>query len=140
MKKPEQVRAGQQGTGTRRYRGLCVDVRGYGRRAVPTSRSIHDTARINPITACHEGTSPCAAISPCQSRTSSRGAGGLFWGHSEVISQEASRLKDEFLGSLSYEPWTPLNAVLGYVRVLRNGILSPEEQARAIETVEMLTP
>jgi PAS domain S-box-containing protein len=33
--------------------------------------------------------------------------------------QEASRLKDEFLGTLSHELRTPLNAIFGWTRVLR---------------------
>jgi PAS domain S-box-containing protein len=91
--------------------------------------------------------------------------GGLFFGHSEVgrfteqherlvvgvaswasvalenarlfsMVQDASRLKDEFLASLSHELRTPLNAVLGYARMLRGGVVSPDKQARAIETIE----
>lgn len=91
--------------------------------------------------------------------------GGLFFGHSEVgrfteqherlaigvaswasvalenarlfrMVHEASRLKDEFLASLSHELRTPLNAVLGYARMLRTGVVSPDKQARAIETIE----
>jgi signal transduction histidine kinase/ActR/RegA family two-component response regulator len=91
--------------------------------------------------------------------------GGLFFGHSDVgrftehherlaigvaswaavalqnaqmfsLIRESSRLKDEFLASLSHELRTPLNAVLGYARMLRSGMVSPENQTRAIETIE----
>jgi signal transduction histidine kinase/ActR/RegA family two-component response regulator len=50
---------------------------------------------------------------------------------------DASRLKDEFLGTLSHELRTPLNAILGYARMLRSGVLSDSaKQARALEILE----
>jgi PAS domain S-box-containing protein len=36
-----------------------------------------------------------------------------------LAAQEASRLKDEFLGTLSHELRTPLNAIFGWTRILR---------------------
>jgi PAS domain S-box-containing protein len=50
--------------------------------------------------------------------------------------QEASRLKDEFLATLSHEHRKPLNAILGYARMLRGGLLSGDKRERAIETIE----
>ncbi len=91
--------------------------------------------------------------------------GGLFFGHSEVGRfdahheqiavgiaswaavalenarlymnvQEACRLKDEFLASLSTSCVRPLNAILGYARMLRSGIIAPQKHDRAIATIE----
>ena len=91
--------------------------------------------------------------------------GGLFFGHPEAdrftdvherlaigvsswaavalenarmytAAQEASRLKDDFLATLSHEFRTPLNAILGYGRMLRTGILGPDRYDKGIETIE----
>ena len=91
--------------------------------------------------------------------------GGLFFGHSEVDRftenherlaigiaswasvalenarmfmevQEASRLKDDFVASLSHELRNPLNAILGYARLLRTGIFGADKHDKAIETIE----
>ena len=51
-------------------------------------------------------------------------------------SEEANRIKDEFLATLSHELRTPLNAVLGWSNLLRSGKLAPEASSRALETVE----
>ncbi len=47
----------------------------------------------------------------------------------------AGRMKDEFLATLSHELRTPLNAVSGWAALLRKGSLSPEDQAKAVDTI-----
>jgi signal transduction histidine kinase len=48
----------------------------------------------------------------------------------------ASRAKDEFLGLLSHELRNPLNAILGWTRMLASGQLDQATFARAIETID----
>ena len=50
--------------------------------------------------------------------------------------EESSRLKEEFLATISHELRTPLSAILGWVRMLRLGQLSPENSAKALDTIE----
>jgi len=50
--------------------------------------------------------------------------------------ERANRAKDEFLSVVSHELRTPLAAMLGWINVLRQGRLSPERTARALETIE----
>ncbi|WP_287128725.1 ATP-binding protein [Candidatus Cyanaurora vandensis] len=50
--------------------------------------------------------------------------------------QQANRLKDEFLAVVSHELRTPLNAMLGWTQLLQRGNLSPENNQRALETIE----
>src|SRR4051794_13016978 len=50
--------------------------------------------------------------------------------------EEANRMKDEFLATLSHEMRTPLNAILGWVQVLRAGKLDATAATRALETIE----
>ena len=50
--------------------------------------------------------------------------------------EAASRLKDEFLGTISHELRTPLNAVLGWLHLIRTGKLDTATQSRGFESIE----
>lgn len=50
--------------------------------------------------------------------------------------EEAARLKDQFLATLSHELRTPMSAVLGWLHLLRTGKLKPEQRTQALETIE----
>lgn len=53
-----------------------------------------------------------------------------------VLAEEANRIKDEFLATLGHELRSPLNAILGWVQMLRGGRLNAVAQANALEVVE----
>jgi signal transduction histidine kinase/CheY-like chemotaxis protein len=50
--------------------------------------------------------------------------------------ESASRMKDEFLGTISHELRTPLNAVLGWLHLVRSGKLDRPTEARGLEAIE----
>jgi PAS domain S-box-containing protein len=50
--------------------------------------------------------------------------------------ERASRLKDEFLSTVSHEVRTPLNAILGYAQMLSAGMLDEAETREAAEIIE----
>ncbi len=50
--------------------------------------------------------------------------------------EAASRMKDEFLGTISHELRTPLNAVLGWLHLIRTGKLDQTAQSRGFESIE----
>jgi signal transduction histidine kinase len=54
----------------------------------------------------------------------------------QVESESASRMKDEFLGTISHELRTPLNAVLGWLQLIKTGKLDGETQQRGFESIE----
>jgi len=63
---------------------------------------------------------------------------GLAVDHARLYrtSQEANRVKDEFLATLSHELRSPLSSALLCVQMLRRGVLDQEKTARALETIE----
>jgi signal transduction histidine kinase len=52
-----------------------------------------------------------------------------------AAAEAANGLKDEFLATLSHELRTPLTAIVGWAHLLKRGKLSPDETARAVDTV-----
>ena len=50
--------------------------------------------------------------------------------------EEANRLKDEFLATISHELRSPLNAILGWARLLREPDMRGDQMDRALETIE----
>jgi signal transduction histidine kinase/ActR/RegA family two-component response regulator len=53
-----------------------------------------------------------------------------------LAAEAANRVKDEFLATVSHELRTPLTPILGWVRQLRDGGLSPAEERVALGTIE----
>jgi signal transduction histidine kinase/ActR/RegA family two-component response regulator len=52
-----------------------------------------------------------------------------------AAAEAANGLKDEFLATLSHELRTPLTAMVGWAHLLERGQLSPDETARAVDTI-----
>jgi signal transduction histidine kinase/CheY-like chemotaxis protein len=54
----------------------------------------------------------------------------------QVESEAASRMKDEFLGTISHELRTPLNAVLGWLHLIKTGKLDDDTRQRGFDAIE----
>src|ERR1044072_2540572 len=50
--------------------------------------------------------------------------------------ETANRLKDEFLATLSHELRTPMNAILGWIKIVNSGRADLETKATAMESIE----
>jgi PAS domain S-box-containing protein len=53
--------------------------------------------------------------------------------------EAASRIKDEFLATVSHELRQPVHAISGWLRLLKSGKLTVEKQAHALDTIEQNT-
>jgi len=53
----------------------------------------------------------------------------------QAKAEEANRLKDEFLATVSHELRAPLTAMLGWVSLIQGGCLDKESKERALETI-----
>jgi PAS domain S-box-containing protein len=53
-----------------------------------------------------------------------------------LAAEDAARLKDQFLATLSHELRTPMSSVLGWLHLVRSGRLPVERHAQALETIE----
>src|SRR4029453_6914423 len=67
-------------------------------------------------------------------RTAEREAGLAHAARKQT--EAASRMKDEFLGTISHELRTPLNAVLGWLHLINTGQLDAETERRGFESIE----
>jgi PAS domain S-box-containing protein len=56
--------------------------------------------------------------------------------HALQEAEAASRLKEEFLATVSHELRNPLNAIVGWIHMLRSGSLDSVKSAKALETIE----
>jgi signal transduction histidine kinase len=59
--------------------------------------------------------------------------------HAREEAEAANRIKDEFLAMLSHELRGPLNAIAGWVRMLRSGMVPASGTERALATIERNT-
>jgi signal transduction histidine kinase len=53
-----------------------------------------------------------------------------------VQAETTNRIKDEFLAIISHELRSPLNSILGWATMLKNGMLDPEMTTKAVDIIE----
>jgi signal transduction histidine kinase len=53
-----------------------------------------------------------------------------------IQTETTNRIKDEFLAIISHELRSPLNSILGWASMLKNGKLDPEMTTKAVEIIE----
>jgi PAS domain S-box-containing protein len=56
--------------------------------------------------------------------------------HALEEAEDASRMKEQFLATVSHELRNPLNAIMGWVHLLRSGNLDTPKSSKALETIE----
>jgi signal transduction histidine kinase len=78
-----------------------------------------------------------AAILEARQRERDEAAAERAREHSRA--EELGRAKDEFIATLSHELRNPLNAILGWVRLLRDSALEPPARAHGLEVIERNT-
>jgi PAS domain S-box-containing protein len=50
--------------------------------------------------------------------------------------EKANRMKDEFIATLSHELRTPITSITGWVQMLQDGALTPQQQRKALEVID----
>jgi len=54
----------------------------------------------------------------------------------QLEAEQAAKMKDDFLATLSHELRTPMSAMLGWLHILKTGQLSAAQQSSAVDTIE----
>jgi signal transduction histidine kinase len=105
--------------------GLVIELRGHGEPVGTLWIAQHDTERAFDLEDVRLMTSlasfTAAALQAQRQRAEVR---------------RANELKDRFLATLSHELRTLLTAILGWTRMMRQGVIAPDRVPHALETIE----